>query len=829
MFTKRLCLCVLAMVGLVIVAALVQAAEQGRMKLRFSLAGESKDKPLAVTVSGKVRDKVTSQPIPSALVRANLGIWGQKGYGPDFFDDCPYQETTANQAGEYTLKFLATLTTSGPMLGKDNLCVYAGAPGYETRPIFAKANVTPRSLDYRIDFALEKGKLIRGIVVDEDYKPVADARVRIQNSMSGVWSYFDSLGRTTTDKDGKFQIACCTDPEVIADNPWIQVFKSGYGAGFYFEILTKDDLGTLVLPKGGEIQGRVVDSAGKGVPNCEIYATTWFVEPIATVRTDADGRYAIAGVPGEPSIVSFYKQKNRSYERSWGQTELFARTDPTLSLSDVPNCKIIAQDGKTLTAPDLVTGDSHSVSGRLIPSKSTLVGLKGLLVSLDDGTEKMHEADADGKFYLPFVSPGKHQLLVYLPTNAGNRWGIGRMQINVPKDKKLEGVVVPLDELGEARVQFLDASGNPLEGITAGASLRRDVTGSREGPSMRTIGTRSNADGWAVLYLYIFPFGPQYVYGADLDGGKLVSAGAVEVSPKPGQVLDNLRITMVPAATITGRVLDGNKAPVSRRIFQGTIDYADKLRETTRLATDQAGRFEIPEVKPGIVRLWLETAPAGQVASLDRPTEIKPGEAIDLGDLRLAAGSVPLPAGKYYQVKGRVKASPTFSDLKGFKIRLGWMEWKPMVPTDDQGNFTLEQVPPGKHLVTAYLPFNLRGDHGVGQVEIEVKDGNLEGVGLPLDTLATVHMRIVDSQGQPLEGVSAAAWWTPNHHGMWTEGSRSDKEGRATLYLYPDGQEQYLGAYDLDRRYDFKGDRKMTPKRGEVIKDVTVVMQPAAK
>ena len=530
MFAKKTCCGVLSMCVLVGMGHFLQAAEQGGMKLLFSLASESKDKPVTVTVSGKVLDKATNQPISNASVRGNLGIWGQRGFGPGFFDSCPYQETTANQTGEYTLKFVTPLTTSGPRQGQDNLCVYAGAPGYETRPIFAKANVTPKSLDYRIDFALDKGKLIRGTVVDEDHKPVAHARVRIQNSSSGVWTYFDSLGRTTTDKDGSFQLRCTTEHDLITDNPWLQVFKPGYGAGFYFGILEKDDMGTLVLPKGGEIQGRVVDSAGKGVRNCEVYVTNWLIEPITTLHTDADGRYSLSGIPGEPSLVSFYKKKDRRYQRPLGETEVYARTNSALDLSEVPRYTIMAQDGKTLAAPDLVTGDSHSVSGRLIPSKSTLVGLKGLLVSLDDGVDKMRQADADGKFYFPFVSPGRHQVYVYLPTNAGNRWGIGRTQINVPADKKLEGVTISLDELAEVRVQFLDANGNPLEGITAGASVRRDVTGSREGQGMGTIGTRSNADGWAVIYVYIFPFGPQYVYGADLDNRKLVSTGSVEVN-----------------------------------------------------------------------------------------------------------------------------------------------------------------------------------------------------------------------------------------------------------------------------------------------------------
>jgi hypothetical protein len=804
-----------------------RAEEDGGVKLRFSLTSASNAAPATVTVSGKVIDKVTNQPIPNASVRGDLVIYGQRGFGPGFFDSCPYQETTANPAGEYTLKFVTPLTTSGPMQGKDELCVYAGAPGYETRPIFAKKKVTPKGLDYRIDFALDKGKLIRGTVVDENHKPVAGARVRIQNSSSGVWTYFDSFGRTTTDKDGNFQIWCTTEPDLITNNPWLQVFKPGYGAGFYFDILAKEDMGTLVLPKGGEIRGRAVDARGKGVGDCEVYATTSFIEPIMTARTDADGRYVLSGIPGEPSIVSFYEKKNGRYEPmwGWGKVEVYARTDPALSLSEAPSYRLMAQEGKTSTAPNLVCGDSHSVSGRLIASKSTLVGLKGLLVSLDDGIGKMPEADGDGKFYFPFVSPGKHQLYVYLPTNVGNRWGIGRTQIVMPADKKLDGVEVALDDLAEARVQFLDAHGNPLEGITAGASFRRDEASGREGSSRRTIGTRSGTDGWAVIYLYIFPFGPQYVYGADLDARKLVSTGSVEVNPKPGEVLNNLRITIVPAGSITGRLLDENTAPVPRQFFLATIDYADKLRETTRVATDKAGRFEIPEVKPGVVRLWLEAVSTGQVASFDKLTEIRPGVASDLGDQRLAVGTVPLPAGKYYQVRGRVKASPTFSALSEFKIRLGWMDWKPMESTDAVGNFVIKQVPPGKHLLTAYLPFNLRGDRGVGHVEVDVKDGNVEGVELPLDTLTTVQMRIEDSQGRPLEGISAAAWWNPEHFGIWTEGSRSSKEGRATLYLYADGQEQFVGAEDLGGQYVLKADHKITPKKGEVVKGITVIMQ----
>lgn len=406
--------------GIMCTVVLARAVDQGGVKLRFSLDGQSNTDPVTVTVSGKVLDKNTKQPIPNALVRGHIVIW--KYQGPDLFERCPSGETKTDQAGQYVLKFVTPLTNSGPMQDKDLLCVYAGAPGYETRPVYAKEDVTPKKLDYHIDIELDKGKKVQGIAVDEDHKPLSGAIVRIQSGLNGDWSFFDSLGRTTTGKDGKFEIRSSDDDNLTGGNPWLQIFKPGYGAGFYFDILKKGDLGTVFLPKGGEIEGKVVDAAGKGVANCQVSARTWFIEPVAVVRTDSSGRYVLTGIPGLPSIVEFYKGKNGSYQKPWGEVEVYARTDVAQSLKDVPNYKIMAQDGKTVTAPDIVIGKNSSVVGKLIPSKSTLVGLKDLLVRLDYDWGKMVEVDVDGKFFFPIVPAGKHQLTVYLPTNLLRSW-----------------------------------------------------------------------------------------------------------------------------------------------------------------------------------------------------------------------------------------------------------------------------------------------------------------------------------------------------------------------------------------------------------------------
>ena len=129
----------------------------------------------------------------------------------------------------------------------------------------------------------------------------------------------------------------------------------------------------------------------------------------------------------------------------------------------------------------------------------------------------------------------------------------------------------------------------------------------------------------------------------------------------------------------------------------------------------------------------------------------------------------------------------------------------------------------GRNRLTAYLPFNLRTDRGVGHTYVTVKDRDVAGVELKLETLTRIPVRITDESGKPLEGISAAAWWTENHSGVFTEGTKSDKQGRATLYLYP-ASRQYLGAHDWSGRYTLKAHKEITPVPGNIEKEHHVVM-----
>jgi protocatechuate 3,4-dioxygenase beta subunit len=596
------------------------AAPTSGVELQFSLKAE----PVTVTVSGKVTDKETGRPIADALVRGHIAVW-KYNQGPDFFERCPSGRTRTDAQGIYRLEFITPLTTSGPHKGQDGLCVYVSAPGYETKPIYAKADVTAENTDYRdFNFELEPGRRITGTVVDAEGRPVPDATVRLQNSLNGDWNFFGSLGLAATNDRGQFELWIAKGVE----RPWLNIMKQGFGVSFIWDGLDQGDLGALVLGRGGSIEGRIIDAAGKGVAGCEVSVRKWPCDLVDKVLTDSEGRYLLQGVPGDPSIIEFFTRKNGQYMDVWGKADVHARLHPELPLLSAPTYQILARDGQTVTGPDLVAGGDASVSGRLVAANH-VYSFGGLLVRLDYDWGNMVEADADGNFQFPYVSPGKHCLTAYLPHNLRYDRGIGRTEIEVVAGQPLAGIQIEVENLAEVRVQYLDADGNPLPGIRAGAAW------SPSGDGGWTEGTRSDANGWAVLYLY--PDQVQYVRGFDFEGSLVAEAGE-KVQPQPGQILDSLRIVMVPAARLQVQLTDADEGPLVDKTALCILAFADGVRMERHAQTDAEGRVDLDRLTPGIVKLSVEIDSVVFEDVTQQAFELKPGATKDLGRLALRSG-----------------------------------------------------------------------------------------------------------------------------------------------------------------------------------------------
>jgi len=623
MLTRKTLVAVCMVFALAATGSGLHAADRSGIHIRFTEAP-----PVTVTVSGKVTDEATGQPVPNAHVRGHLivGIYD----GPELFDKSPQQETATDAQGDYQLVFDTPLTTTGPRKGEDTLCVYVDAEGYETQPRYVRSRVGPENTDVaNFDFTLVPGKRVKGRVVDPDGQPVPDAVIRAQNSFNGDWNFFGSLGRTTSAGDGSFELWIGpADRDYQSDDPWLCIHKQGKGAAFVWDILKADDLGAVELSPCGTITGKVVDSAGAPVANCEVSVRGWPCSLIDRTTTDSEGKYTLCGVPGVPSIVEFYQRKNKRYDERWGYVDVYARLDPEMNLRDVPQYRLKARDGEVVAGPDLAVGMEAGVSGRLIAA-DVPYGLNGLLVRLDGSWDNMVEADFEGRFHFPFVSSGEHTLTAYLPHNLRYDRGIGRVALDVQPGSPLTNVEIPLESLAELRVQYLDADGNPLKGISGSA------TWSRNGHGAWTEGTQSNGDGWAVLYLY--PNDVQYVRGFD-PTRECVAETFKEVRPGPGQVMDPIQIVMVPVAELTGRLLDEQSAPMSDDLVTCTLDFADGVQDQRRIKTGPDGSFRLERLTPGIVSLSIRIGSVVYRDVLGGPAELTPGACKDVDDLTLADG-----------------------------------------------------------------------------------------------------------------------------------------------------------------------------------------------
>jgi len=617
------------MLGIGSLSTPLRAAKQGGLTMQFSLEAQA----VTVSVSGTVTDKETGEPITNALVRGHINV--DLHQGPDRREKCPCQEIETDSEGCYHLEFVTPLTTRGPGKGKDSLCVYVSAPGYETKPQYVRPRVTSERTSFTdVDFELEPGKRVTGVVVDKTGLPVAGAVIRVQNSSNGDWNFFGSMGKTVTDERGSFELWIGTrqgpysKDNYIGRDPWLCILKPGVGTGFFWDILTDEDMGTLVLSSDGMITGKVIDVHGNPIKNCEISVRSGWYGLTDEVRTDQNGVYELKGSPGDPSMSKFLQRKNNYVNKDLAQVEVFARVSPEMSLLEVPQYKIIAKDGETVTGPDLIVGAETSVSGRLIASNTTL-GLGGLMVRLDGKWSNMVEADIEGNFHFVSVSPGEHKLTVYLPHNLRYDRGIGRATIDVTQGTPITDVSIPLEELAELRVRYLDMHGNPLPGITAGA------TWSQSGDGGWTEGTVSDAEGWAVLYLY--PDSPQYIRGHD-ELRTQVAEIAKEVNPQPAQSLEPLQIVMVPATTLQGCLRDEQgQALVAKRVVFA-LDFAHGFIKKQQVMTDSNGCFQINRLSPGILGLSCTIDSVIFDQAFGAVVELEPGQIRDLGDIVLEDG-----------------------------------------------------------------------------------------------------------------------------------------------------------------------------------------------
>lgn len=177
-------------------------------------------------------------------------------------------------------------------------------PDFLSDEMFGETPVPPMKnlRDQTGVMVMKKGLPVNGRVLDTQGKPIAGAHV-----YQGGDRFGSNYPETKTDADGNFKFAHCRPNAELV----LTVTAKGCAPDQKSMTLDKElkDIEFRLEP-GHLIKGRVVDSAGKPVPNVMIATDTWRGHRALTVRfdTDAKGHFEWKEAPADEVLTDFLKQ-----------------------------------------------------------------------------------------------------------------------------------------------------------------------------------------------------------------------------------------------------------------------------------------------------------------------------------------------------------------------------------------------------------------------------------------------------------------------------------------------------------------------------------------
>jgi protocatechuate 3,4-dioxygenase beta subunit len=345
--------------------------------------------------------------------------------------------TTTDENGDYTLDGVA--------------------PGDETFDFMKEGFVTKhKSLevvagkDTRIDVDLDRGREIRGRVVDKSGQAVANARI------AATTSAVPYAGSSTSDSDGQFTVSGLEDGRYT-----VSAQKNGYVSA------SADDVDpaagravTLTMDRGGTITGRVVGLAPEELSQVRVSASG--NNASASEHTDANGNFTLTGIPDGSVTLIAYRQGMPMKQSPPKVIQVANGSAPPVEIDF----------GAGLTIRGRVTRNAVPISGgnvNFVPRGRGGVRSPSAMIS------------GDGSYEISGVEPGDYDIRVYA-SGGGNDVVPYTVVGNATFDIDLKGATargVVLDAttsvpLPDVRIYIVPAS-------QAGSRVWRNTTSDSDG------------------------------------------------------------------------------------------------------------------------------------------------------------------------------------------------------------------------------------------------------------------------------------------------------------------------------------------------------------
>lgn len=536
-----------------------------------------------------------------------------------------------------------------------------------------------RILDEVVDFRLSPTTVIRGRLLMPSGRPAADARVRLDQ-----FQYHDasrqarSPGRTAADDDlpafwprpvradadGRFALEGVPEgasafltvvhPECTMEELLVNTARDG-AVNPRLSDYEPRPLGTTfthTLGPARPVEGRITDRA-TGRPLAGVLVEMNAVgrhggRPLRT-RTDADGRYRIAGPEGRTYFTTVYPAPDSGYlpgseqQRGWPAGARVLRMDFALARGPVVRGRVVE------------AGTGHPIPGAAVHYRPRRDNPANALSSTD--VPNPATTDADGRFAVTAL-PGRGTLLVdargsYVRTRYNDsryeKWALypnGTAAIDVPE----RGEPAPVEIALRKGVMFVARVVGPDgRAVSPFAAYGPGIGGT---PIYRSYAVNYPGDR-----LIIPGANPDHTTRVVLVAARQGLAAEVEIRPNSSNPTPP-EIRLQPTARVRGRLVEHNGRPATggqvypvivldttdaehlkrgqilTQEFYGNLmesSFREEYRKKEKPGAD--GSFELDALVSG--RSFYIVATSGGREAFRHVSPLKPGEVRDLGNLTL--------------------------------------------------------------------------------------------------------------------------------------------------------------------------------------------------
>lgn len=616
-----------------------------------------------------------------------------------------------------------------------------------------------------IDFVVMQGRFIRGIVTDDNNRPVSGMSL---DAFDAETDQFVNFG--ISDGNGEYSITVPPGSYKVRVN----TFETKFVLEFFDNATTQENASIIKvgsdsdavdinfsLSTGTIIKGRVTDSSNNPVRGLFVNVLDSFTnEWLNGSETDVDGGYAVSVLPGTYRL----------------QVETFGT-----NFAPASQDRIVVEPGVSEVRIDFALSITNSIIGSVVNAKGVPLPDMFVFVTDDSTTEEFVNfgiTDSRGVFAIP-VLPGIYFVNVDI---SGTRFVTPerqKVQVVNGADKKGVDFVLTTGNVISGKVR--DSDGLPLKGLfvsafefNTGFWVGDDETDSNgdyeipQLPGVYKVGVSSEGTDFAPVFY---------------DGKGWEDADIVEVL-KEGDTV-GIDITMVPGSFITGTVTDEDDNPLEN-VFVDVFDFEKEIWVGSS-GTAIEGSYRVV-VRPGS---YVVRTNAREQGFADKESErvdlLAEGDTVSGVDFVLVTGgfiSGNVADGRNGIAGVEVSAFDFDNDL-----------WISSGTTDGSGSYTINGLPSGEYRVRADdLSGNFPGkffggnggvlswDQAVSVTTVNGQDSG--GIDFVLSRGGVVSGVVTDGlNGLANMRVEAFEFNT----GLWVSGVETDSSGRYSITL-PGGE-----------------------------------------